>query len=152
MVAELISDLHPCIRKKLQRCPCHVTFRFGNHGTLKSEQALVVPLQDLLLKIAIVPGSTPFLLSNTLLRAMQAVIDVEKHVLLPKKYQREYPLQLTSQGLFLIDLNDLAADPALIPKGKQPAETHVADSVPPKQDDQITGLGMSSLCKIHNKT
>ena len=99
LVAELISDLHPCIRKKLQRCPCHVTFRFGNHGTLKSEQALVVPLQDLLLKIAIVLGSTPFLLSNTLLRAMQAVIDVEKHVLLPKKISARVSIAVDIPGL-----------------------------------------------------
>ena len=138
LVAELISSLHPSIRKKLQRCPCHITFRFGNHGTLQSEQALVVPLHDLLLKIAIVPGSTPFLLSNTLLRAMQAVIDVEKHVLWSKKYQQEYPLRLTSKGLFLIDLNDLAATTAVIPKGMPPAETHVADSEPPKPSAEIS--------------
>ena len=149
LVAELISSLHPSIRKKLQRCPCHITFRFGNHGTLQSEQALVVPLHDLLLKIAIVPGSTPFLLSNTLLRAMQAVIDVEKHVLWSKKYQQEYPLKLTSKGLFLIDLNDLAATTASIPKGMPPAETHVADSVPPKPSAEISNQEDSSQKHAH---
>ena len=104
LVAELISNLKPAVRKRLTRCPCSVTFRFGNHGTLQSQQALVVPLQEMLLKIAIVPGSTPFLISNTLLLAFQAVIDVEKHVMWSKKYQCEHPLQLTSKGLFLIDL------------------------------------------------
>jgi hypothetical protein len=87
-VAELINSLHPKIRNQLSRCPCQVTFRFGNHGTLKSEQALVVPLQGLKLKIAIVPGSTPFLNSNSLLRAFEAVIDVEKHVMWSKKFVR----------------------------------------------------------------
>ena len=102
LVADLISNLKPDVRKRLTRCPCSVTFRFGNHGTLQSQQALVVPLQEMLLKIAIVPGSTPFLISNTLLRAFQAVIDVEKHVMWSKKYQCEYPLQTDLQG-FVFD-------------------------------------------------
>ena len=130
-VAELINSLHPKIRNQLSRCPCQVTFRFGNHGTLKSEQALVVPLQGLKLKIAIVPGSTPFLISNTLLRAFEAVIDVEKHVMWSKKFHQEYPLQLTSKGLFLIDLNVLAAKTAH-PVSTKPAETHVAETNLPK--------------------
>ena len=99
LVAELISSLHPSIRKKLQRCPCHITFRFGNHGTLQSEQALVVPLHDLLLKIAIVPGSTPFLLSNTLLRAMQAVIDVEKHCFVVQEVSTRVSIKVDLKGI-----------------------------------------------------
>ena len=159
-VAELIKSLHPKIRNQLSRCPCQVTFRFGNHGTLKSEQALVVPLQGLKLKIAIVPGSTPFLISNTLLRAFEAVIDVEKHVMWSKKFQQEYPLQLTSKGLFLIDLNVLAANTAH-PVSTKPAETNVADTSLPKsssppskirsvsfQDAQQENLGQSDLANM----
>eukprot|EP00435_Cladocopium_sp_Y103_P007040 s2925_g2.t1 len=146
LVADLINNLRPEVRKKLSRCPCQITFRFGNHGTLQSQQALVAPLQDMLLKIAIVPGSTPFLISNTLIRAFQAVIDVERHVMWSKKYQCEYPLQLTSKGLFLIDLNDLAANTAK-PAAMTPAETHLADSSPPKQaTEQLQGVqGKGSL-------
>ena len=32
------------VRKQVTRCPCVVTFRFGNHGVLRSQQALVVPI------------------------------------------------------------------------------------------------------------
>ena len=39
LVVDLIQSLHPNIRSQLSRCPCHVTFRFGNHGTLKSTQS-----------------------------------------------------------------------------------------------------------------
>ena len=134
LVADLINNLHPNIRKKLSRCPCNVTFRFGNHGTLKSEQALVVPLPNLLLKVAIVPGGTPFLISNTLLRAFQAVIDVQKHVMWSKKFNREYPLQLTPKGLFLVDLNDLAETSANAAADRTPAETHLAEEAVPKED------------------
>ena len=153
LVADLINNLHPNIRKNLQQCPCHVTFRFGNHSTLQSEQALVVPLQDLLLKIAIVPGSTPFLLSNTLLRAMHAVIDVERHVLWSKKYNQEYPLTLTPKGLFLIDLTDLAANTAKASERGRPAETHLAYSEPPKHASHHVSADSPSVksCQETNK-
>ena len=107
-VSSLIQGLHPEVQKKLQRCKCQVTFRFGNHGTLQSQHALVVPFQGFKLKIAVVPGSTPFLLSNTLLRAIEAVIDTQKQTLWSQKLQRMIPLHITSKGLFLMDLNDLA--------------------------------------------
>ena len=68
LVSGLLEHLQPSIRSQITRCPCHVTFRFGNHGTLQSTQAIVIPIHGLLLKIAVVPGSTPLLLSNTLLR------------------------------------------------------------------------------------
>eukprot|EP00435_Cladocopium_sp_Y103_P057212 s976_g19.t1 len=111
-VGELINSLEPHIRQQVSRCPCDITFRFGNHGVLHSRQALVVPIHGLLLKVAIVPGSTPFLLSNTLLRALGAVIDTEQKILKATKINRDIPLTLTSKGLFLLDLNDLASRPA----------------------------------------
>ena len=36
-LASLINDLEPQVRAKLQRCPCNITFRFGNEGTLTSD-------------------------------------------------------------------------------------------------------------------
>ena len=48
---------------------------------LQTQQALVVPIHGLLLKIAIVPGEAPFRVSNTLLRAIGAIIDTERKVL-----------------------------------------------------------------------
>ena len=37
-VSELIRSLDSTIRSQLQRCPCNITFRFGNEGTLSSEK------------------------------------------------------------------------------------------------------------------
>jgi hypothetical protein len=71
----LIRSFDPSLRNQLRRSPCSITFRFGNQGTLQSKEALAVPLGQLQLKIVIVPGGTPFLLSNTLLRALRANID-----------------------------------------------------------------------------
>ena len=109
LLQELIDSLKPEIRSQLSRCPCAVTFRFGNHGVLQSTQALVVPIQGHLLKIAIVPGSTPFLISSTLLRAIGAVINTNTNSIYASKIHREIPLQLTEKGLFLLDLNELAS-------------------------------------------
>ena len=123
----MIQNLNPEVRKKLERCKCQVTFRFGNHGTLQSQHALIVPFEGFKLKIAVVPGSTPFLLSNTLLRAIEAVIDTKKQVLWSEKLQREIPVHITSRGLFLLDLNDLIQpiDPNAI-RTSEPAETHLS--------------------------
>ena len=108
-VQGLLDNLDPQIKKIIYRCPCKITFRFGNHGILQSDVAMVVPIHGFHLKIAIVPGSTPFLLSNTLLRALESIIDTNQKTLFSKKLDMSFPLQLTSKGLFLLDLNDLAS-------------------------------------------
>ena len=75
-VSSFLQTVHADVRKNIRRCPCDVTFRFGNQGTLKSEHAMVVPVCGLDLKIAVGPGATPFLVSNTLLRALGAMVDL----------------------------------------------------------------------------
>ena len=127
-VVDLLNNLHPSVRDSIERCPCRITFRFGNHGTLQSQQALVIPFADFRLKIAVVPGATPFLLSNTLLRAIGAVIDTDKKQLWSSKLNRSIPLHLTQKGLFLLDLNDLTM-PVSVSQQRpciSPTETHVS--------------------------
>ena len=106
-VAELLQGLVPDVRKQVSRCSCNITFRFGNHGTLTSKHALIVPVGSLQLKIAIVDGNTPFLLSNTLLRALKAKVDCEFDRIVSSQLQKPIPWTLTSRGLYLADLNDL---------------------------------------------
>ena len=101
-VSDLIQGLQPSTRQKLYRCPCEITFKFGNQGTLTSSQALVVPVGDFHLKVAIVPGSTPFLISNTMMRALQAKIDCHHQRLSSPWFKNPVPLQLTNKGLFLL--------------------------------------------------
>ena len=134
-IGELLASLDPQVRRMVSRCPCDITFRFGNHGVLQSRQALVVPSHGLLLKIAVVPGSTPFLLSNTLLRMLGAVIDTERKVLHATKINRDIPLIFTSKGLFLLDLNELAHQPNGQPVTPGTADTETFMCV--KQDTPI---------------
>ena len=74
-LGDLINSLDASIRQKLSRCPCQIVLKFGNQSTLASKEALVVPIGTLKLKIAVVPGGTPFLISNTLMRTLRATID-----------------------------------------------------------------------------
>ena len=39
-VAEFLQALDPQVKQQVKRCKCEVTFRFGNKGVLKSQQAL----------------------------------------------------------------------------------------------------------------
>ena len=106
-VGTLIRSLEDGVRSQVSRCACRITFRFGNEATLTSSQALVIPIGNLRLKIAIVPGGTPFLISNTLMRAIHAQVDCHKKTLSSPKLSRDIPLELTPKGLFLLDLNEL---------------------------------------------
>eukprot|EP00435_Cladocopium_sp_Y103_P072573 s12_g40.t1 len=104
-VAELINSFNAEIHQQLTKCKCNITFRFGNQGTLSSQYALVVPIGPLKLKIAVVSGGTPFLISNTLMRAIEAKIDCSTRTLTSHLLTAPMPLQLTSKGLFLLDVN-----------------------------------------------
>ena len=53
------------------------------------------------------PGGTPFLISNTLMRAIEARIDCASQTLSSHLLSSPIPLQLTGKGLFLIDVNQL---------------------------------------------
>ena len=73
----LIESFPADVRRQLSRTTCEITFRFGNQGTLDSHHARVIPLKSkrLGLKVAIVPGETPLLLSNTLEKTLKASIE-----------------------------------------------------------------------------
>jgi hypothetical protein len=108
LIPDLLKGLNPDIRKRVFRCKCAVTFRFGNQGTLDSHDAIVIPVGKLGLKIAIVKGQTPLLLSNTLLRTLKAQIDVSKQLLQSPMLTQPVPLKLNPRGLFLLDVNLLS--------------------------------------------
>ena len=127
-VSSFLQHVQPSVRDLIKRCPCEVVFRFGNQGTLKSEHAMVVPMCGLQLKIAIVPGATPFLISNTLLRALGALVDTENHKLILPKHHTEVPLKLSEKGLYLIDMNMLLKVPPPSSVSPNVAETFAQDS------------------------
>ena len=159
-LGDLIRSLDESIRKQLSRCPCHIVFKFGNQSTLTSEEALVVPLGHLKLKIAIVPGGTPFLISNTLMRKLQAKIDCATQTMSSVQMAHPVSLQLTAKGLFLLDLNEIIKatmdrTQASHRAGMQGcAETYVSDeteSKPLSQSGPVeTHQGCLNMSEKHN--
>ena len=109
LLPAFIESLPHDVRKNLCRTRCEITFRFGNQGTLDSQQALVIPLTSigLGLKVAIVEGETPLLLSNTLIRTLRASINSERQVLSSPFLHSDVKLQLTPKGLYMLDIRDL---------------------------------------------
>ena len=139
-VKEFLDGLPPNIRNCVRRSSSNVVFRFGNQGTLKANHAnhaMVVPVCGMWLKISVVEGSTPFLISNTLLRALGAMIDTANHQLVIPKHQTQVQLQLSPKGLYLIDMNKLFAISPVPGNAEVAAETYA-------QDDHDSGQKVSS--------
>ena len=146
-----LSHLDPSIRKQVKRSSCEVLFRFSNQGTLKASQALIVPVCGLWLKIAIVSGATPVLISNTLLRAIGAIIDTRNHQLILPKQQVPLPLELTNKELYLLDMNQLFKIAHGPGSSEHAAETYAQDMIhgaqkdacePPKSDHEVRSKGV----------
>ena len=156
LVPELLAGLDVETRKKVGRCRCNVTFRFGNQSTLNSTHALVLPVGRLMLKVAVVPGATPFLLSKTLLRAIQAVVDTGKRQLTSRVLGRSIPLQLSPSGLFLLDVNDLCRQPQTAaqcgdsPQSRQILETFSAieAKADPGEPNKVRSLERSCIDEV----
>ena len=139
-LTKLIQSLDSETRSRLQRCPCHMNFRFGNQGILSSSQALIVPIGKAKVKIAIVPGKTPFLISNALLRGLHAVIDTHHQRLKSPFLHVPVKLSLTPRGLFLMDLNDLIAA-SRKPSGNGSPQTICMSETMPKSESEAVQEG-----------
>ena len=107
-VSDLLSKLEPHIRKQVHRTSCNLVFRFGNHQTLTSQHALMLPLHDDWFRIAVVPGQAPFLISSHFLKqTLKAVIDTDEGTLWSKTLNKHIPLIASNKNLFLLGLNHL---------------------------------------------
>ena len=106
-VPDLLSQLPEWVRQRTRRCACNLVFRFGNHQTLNSRHAIVLPLGDQSFRIAVVEGKTPFLISSTFLKGLKAIIDTDQETLYSKTLSRYLTLQKSSKNLFLLDINQL---------------------------------------------
>lgn len=129
LVDNLLKSLDPEVRKRVTRSHCQVTFRFGNLSTLDAHHALVIPVGVLNLRVAIVPGNTPFLISNTLVRALKSVIDTHQHQLRSPELQYPLNLELTERGLFLLDINELVKASSVVTNHRPKQDTFVTEDV-----------------------
>ena len=108
LVSHFLKALSPKMQKKISRSECRVTLKFGNQGTLQSTVAIVIPLGRLLLRVAVVPGGTPFLLSNTLVRRLKATIDTAHDRMFSPYLSEAIDLTMTNRGLYVMNVESLA--------------------------------------------
>lgn len=104
---ELCSHLPKTVLKRMKEAPCSVNFRFGNDSTVQGRRAVYIPLKEWWLKIVIVPSNTPFLIANSVFRALEAVIDTGRNQIFFRKLQCTAPITLTDRKLYLLDLESL---------------------------------------------
>ena len=143
LISDFLKHLRDDVRKTVSRSPCDVTFRFGNQGTLRSEQALVLPLGELHLRIAIVPGYTPLLISNTLIRTLRSTIHTQQPCLESPYIDGPVPLRLTTKGLYVLDLNCLAC--RMMESKRPTGSTYLAEEVPQTGADAGSELPSRSV-------
>ena len=106
-VPELLQQIPDWVRSRVKRKPCNLVFRFGNQQTLVSRQALMLPLGAKFFRIAVVDGNTPFLISSSFLKGIQAVIDTDRETIWSKLLNRYLSVCRNPKNLFLMDLNQL---------------------------------------------
>ena len=103
---EVLQGLSERCRKGIKRVSSEITFRFGNSGTLSSKYALLLPSSSgSWVRLEVIPGHTPLLISNKLLREMDAVIHVRKGFV--QVGQVWVPTRFDERGLSLVDLASL---------------------------------------------
>ena len=104
---EFLSQLPREIRDRVRYRPVSMSFRFGNNGTVTCDTAMLVPVGPIWLKIALVPSTTPFLISNNVFRQLHAVIHTAQQKVVFEKLGCEVPLKLSDRKLFVMDLCDM---------------------------------------------
>ena len=147
-VPDLLRQIPEWVRSRVRRQSCHLVFRFGNHQTLVSRHALMLPLGNQFFRIAVVEGNTPFLISSSFLKGIQAVIDTEQETMWSKSLNRHLKVSRNHKNLFLMDLNELW--PSEIPElctvsakmaGPDPclaSESKIASSQLPQPSEEST--------------
>ena len=76
--------------------PANTVFRFGGGSRKRAQWAVILPAgiggRSCALKIYVVPGDAPLLLSRGLLKFLQAVVDVDRDILKIRAWDMRLPL------------------------------------------------------------
>ena len=106
-VHDLLATLSTDHQKLVRWHKSETVFRFGNNGTLQSLGAVFVPFGKRWLKLEVVQGWTPFLISNAFLSALDAELQISKCILKIPKWGVSVKLQRNCKGLFTVALTEL---------------------------------------------
>ena len=106
-VKTLIQSMPIEVQKKMNWKKSETVFRFGNDAILPSVGALYLPFGSRWMRIEVVEGDTPFLLSNSCLRAIDADVCTRKSLLRLNQLGSVVPLKSNSKGLFVAQLAEV---------------------------------------------
>lgn len=84
----------------------------------------MLPFLEQWIRLAVVPGPTPFLLSSTFLKQIQAVIDTEQGTMYSKVLKKHLHMDQSPKNLFLMGLNQLWTN---LMEASEHAQTFAAD-------------------------
>lgn len=108
-VKDLIRCLPVEVKKKVNGKKSETVFRFGNNAVLPSLGAVYTPFGGRWLRIEVVEGQTPFLLSNSFLKALNADVCRSNSSLRLNSLSKHVPLKTNSKGLFVVELTEVLA-------------------------------------------
>ena len=108
-VKALIQSMPLEIQNQMNWKKSETMFRFGNNAVLPSVGALYLPFGSRWMRIEVVEGDTPFLLSNSFLRAIDANVCIRNSSLRLNQLDIEVPLIVNPKGLFMVQLADVIA-------------------------------------------
>ena len=128
----LIRSLPSEVRAKLYWGKSSTTFRFGNNGTLASLGALYIPFGTRWMRIEVVSGGTPFLLSNAFLKGLGADVCTSTCDLRVPGSEQRIPLKVNGKGLFQVELAQVlrvVSRDSFNSVGASEVVTHVSDEL-----------------------
>ena len=107
-VPGLLRAISGALRTPVKKMASAVNFRFGNSGTLQSLYALCIPRhQKGWLRVEVVQGRTPFLISNSIMKEFGVLIDPRNQVLRFLEDSRTIPLKTCRKNLLCVEITDL---------------------------------------------
>lgn len=107
-VPGLLRAISGALRTPVKKMASAVNFRFGNSGTLQSLYALCIPRhQKGCLRVEVVQGRTPFLISNSIMKEFGVLIDPRNQVLRFLEDSRTIPLKTCRKNLLCVEITDL---------------------------------------------
>jgi hypothetical protein len=106
-VKSLLHSLPTAVQTQVHWGSSNTVFRFGNNGTLPSVGALYIPFGARWMRLEVVKGETPFLLSNAFLKATAADVCSSSCELFFTESGIRVPLHVNSKGLYTVELADV---------------------------------------------
>ena len=105
----LIRSFPQDVQKQVHRAPTPgVVFKFGNATKLTSQYAVLLPRKEHgWIQVEVVPGSTPFLISNSILKGLRGLVDVEDQRLRFKCSDISIPLKTCRKHLLAVNVYEL---------------------------------------------